>query len=209
MSCSPWKKVPFFSPFLPYPALPPHSPNLTDYKEAERQNWAGWGWLRMAAIQKQWPGIRCCFRSEHADLSGESQGVIHTVGEWLRENIDVFCCTKLQYWNPGWVCFLPGMMQIDLQRTSIKSVCWQTHHSVRTFHRTPWVREVHHRHCTALVSALGKTKFIPKVVLLLDLNAKKIPCLSVYSLNFLCSLRFYLDFLLSLPTNIIYHARFL
>lgn len=177
------KKYLFFLPLLPYPSLPQHSPNLTDYKEAERQNWAGWGWLRMAAIQKQWPGIRCCFRSEHADLSWESQGVIHIMGEWLRENTDVFCCTKLQYWNPGWVCLLPAMMHMDLKRTSIKCVHWQAHLSVYTSHRTLWVREVYHGHCTALVSALGKNRFIPKVVLMLDLNANKIPCFSVYSLN--------------------------
>lgn len=90
-----FSKHPFF--------LPSHllSPYLTDYKEAEKQNWAGWGWLWMATIQEQRPGVCCCLRSEYADFSGEPQGVLHVVGEWLGTTIDVFCRSKLEDWNRG------------------------------------------------------------------------------------------------------------
>lgn len=140
----------------------------------------------MATIQEQWPGIHCCFGSEYADFSRESQGIVHIMGEWLNTNIDAFWCTKLECWNPGWLYLLPPRkVHIDLQRTA-KHIA-----QLRDFHSTSWAMEVHQRHCLALVSVLGRnkiiiqgrTKIIIQAVLLLDLKANRMPCLSVYSLK--------------------------
>lgn len=48
----------------------------------------------MAALAEQRPGVHRRLGSEHADLPGEPQGVLHLVGEWHSATIRVFWRTK-------------------------------------------------------------------------------------------------------------------